>query len=317
MDARAQGVNPPARMRLGDRAKANGFVRPRASIAHARVEDFLLSHRQGAGVRWPAGIESARHAFLKRERDTRDETPRFPGVAMQGETLLSDAEMTLRLLLAAAMGAVIGFERERLLWAAGLRTHMLVCLGSCLFMLVSAFGFSEMLGRKGDVILDPSRVASQVVSGIGFIGAGTILLRGEVIKGLTTAASLWIAAAIGLAVGGGLYIAAGATTLLTLAILAGLKPLENLWHRREKIGDLVISARSGTISIDALRDVAGLRPSSVRQFIVRPGQCEGEEEITIAFSRLSSLDVDRVAEQLRKRPGVLSAERARTEGSQE
>ena len=89
----------------------------------------------------------------------------------------------LRLLTAAALGSLIGFERERLLWAAGIRTHMLVCVGACLFMIVSTYGFSTILGPN--VVLDPSRVAAQVVSGIGFLGAGAILARGEIVKGLT------------------------------------------------------------------------------------------------------------------------------------
>ncbi len=134
--------------------------------------------------------------------------------------MLGTQETIIRLIIAAAAGSVIGFERERLQWAAGLRTHMLVCVGSCLVMIVSAFGFSEVLGNK-NVVLDPSRIAAQVVSGIGFLGAGTILLRGEVVRGLTTAASLWAVAAIGLAVGAGLYLAALTTTLIVLLILAG------------------------------------------------------------------------------------------------
>jgi putative Mg2+ transporter-C (MgtC) family protein len=115
--------------------------------------------------------------------------------------MLPHAETLLRLLVAAVFGSLIGFERERLLWAAGIRTHMLVCVGACLFMIVSAYGFSPVLGPN--VVLDPSRVAAQVVSGIGFLGAGAILARGEIVKGLTTAASIWTVAAIGLAVGGG------------------------------------------------------------------------------------------------------------------
>lgn len=93
---------------------------------------------------------------------------------------------------------------------------MLVCVGACLFMIVSAYGFAPVLGPN--VVLDPSRVAAQVVSGIGFLGAGAILARGEIIKGLTTAASIWTVAAIGLAVGGGLYFAAGVSTAVILAI---------------------------------------------------------------------------------------------------
>src|ERR1700761_8763142 len=108
-----------------------------------------------------------------------------------------------RLALSALLGSVIGYERERLAWAAGLRTHMLVCVGSTLIMIVSAYGFADVLAAG--VVLDPSRMAAQVVSGIGFLGAGAIMARGEVVRGLTTAASVWSVAGIGLAVGGGLY----------------------------------------------------------------------------------------------------------------
>ena len=106
--------------------------------------------------------------------------------------MLHNTEIIYRLLIAAFLGSLIGFERERLLWAAGLRTHMLVCVGSCLIMVVSSFGFSDILGTA-NVVLDPSRIAAQVVSGIGFLGAGAILLRGDTIRGLTTAASITVA----------------------------------------------------------------------------------------------------------------------------
>ena len=105
------------------------------------------------------------------------------------------------------LGSGIGIERERLNWVAGLRTHMLVCVGSSLFMIVSFCGFADVLSTE-HVALDPSRIAAQVVSGIGFLGAGTIVLRSKVVRGLTTAAGLWTVAAVGLAVGGGLYVAA-------------------------------------------------------------------------------------------------------------
>src|ERR1700677_1254949 len=140
--------------------------------------------------------------------------------------MMSNTEMLLRLLSAAALGSLIGFERERLLWAAGIRTHMLVCVGSCLIMIVSQYGFANVLTEK-NVVLDPSRIAAQVVSGIGFLGAGSILARGEIVKGLTTAASIWTVAGVGLAVGGGLYFAAGVSTAV---ILAGVKPLEQMYR---------------------------------------------------------------------------------------
>src|SRR6201996_2256949 len=103
--------------------------------------------------------------------------------------MLGNLELIARLVLAAALGSVIGFERERLSWAAGLRTHMLVCVGSTLIMIVSAFGFADVLGNQ-HAVLAPSRIAAQVVSGLGFRGAGSILLRAEIIRGLTPAASL-------------------------------------------------------------------------------------------------------------------------------
>ncbi len=218
--------------------------------------------------------------------------------------MLGNTEMVARLLLAGAMGSVIGFERERLQWAAGLRTHMLVCVGACLFMLVSAFGFSDVLGRK-DVVLDPSRVAAQVVSGIGFLGAGTILLRGEVVTGLTTAASLWAVAAIGLAVGGGLYVPAVAATGLVIGILAGVKPIEERWRDRMQAFELQLTVKAGSLAIDALPDLTGERASRIRQFVVRPGEEPGLEEVTITFARLPRASVEAVARRLRENPAVI------------
>lgn len=140
--------------------------------------------------------------------------------------MISWTAILIRLALAAFLGALVGIERERKDWAAGLRTHMMVCVGAALTMMVSAFGFRDILGTNA-VVLDPSRIAAQVISGIGFIGAGTILfLRQEVIRGLTTAAGLWTVAAIGLATGGGMYFAAATATIVVLIILWVLKPIE-------------------------------------------------------------------------------------------
>src|SRR5471030_1913820 len=163
--------------------------------------------------------------------------------------MLSNVELISRLILAAALGSVIGFERERLSWAAGLRTHMLVCVGSTLIMMVSAFGFFDVLGRD-HVVLDPSRIAAQVVSGIGFLGAGSILLRGQVIRGLTTAASVWAVAAIGLASGGGMFFAAVLSTVVILVILVGVKPLEDAYRARVQSCVLTIKSERAAFSLD-------------------------------------------------------------------
>lgn len=136
-------------------------------------------------------------------------------------------EVTLtRLVLAALLGGIVGFERERKDWAVGIRTHMLACVGSSLVMMVSSFGFSDILSMP-NVSLDPSRVASSVIIGIGYLGAGIILIlkRGN-IKGLTTASALWTTAGIGLACGGGLYFMASAATVIIVGILYGMQVLQ-------------------------------------------------------------------------------------------
>ena len=134
-------------------------------------------------------------------------------------------ETGIRLVSATLCAGVIGLERERAEMSAGLRTHALVGLGSALIMIASAFGFADVLGTP-NVVLDPSRIAAQVVSGIGFLGAGTILVQQQVVRGLTTAASIWAVAAIGLSIGGGLYVPALIATALALIVLEVMRPLE-------------------------------------------------------------------------------------------
>lgn len=127
-------------------------------------------------------------------------------------------EFILRIFCAAVLGGMIGLEREYRAKEAGFRTHFLVALGSAVFMIVSAYGFSDVHMDGMTSRWDVSRIAAQVVSGIGFIGAGTIIFRKaeNIVSGLTTAAGLWVTAAIGLACGGGMYILSIATTLMVL-----------------------------------------------------------------------------------------------------
>ena len=219
-----------------------------------------------------------------------------------------DWNLILRLLIAAVLGSVIGMEREKKAWAPGLRTHMLVSVGACLFMIVSAFGFSDILGTR-NVILDPSRIAAQVVSGIGFLGAGSILLRGEVVRGLTTAASLWSVAAIGLAVGGGLYVEAVAATLVIVIILAGIKPLEERFQQRHVSHELVAEAAPGALSMGALEAALGYRGRRVIRYVARPSDTEGRENVSITFNRLSPAEVAEIEIMLRRIPGVVTVER--------
>ena len=131
-------------------------------------------------------------------------------------------DFVLRLFVAAMLGGVIGLEREYRAKEAGFRTHFLVALGSGLFMILSQFGFDDVLGHYEQVSLDPSRIASQVVTGIGFIGAGTIIFQKHVVRGLTTAAGLWVTSAIGMTAGAGMYVLSIATTVLVLLCLEAL-----------------------------------------------------------------------------------------------
>jgi len=148
--------------------------------------------------------------------------------------MIADGTVAVRILIAAGLGAAIGFERELRDQFAGLRTHMLVALGSCLFTLVSAYGFHEFAVAPSTqaVRADVTRVASQIVVGIGFLGGGAILRHGGTIRGLTTAATLWVVAAIGLAVGVGFYSSALVVTGVAIVALEGLKPFEKRMARR-------------------------------------------------------------------------------------
>ena len=125
-------------------------------------------------------------------------------------------EFILRLFVAALLGGFIGLDREYRAKEAGYRTHLLVSLGSALMMIVSQYGFTEVIEKIDIARYDPARVAAQVVTGIGFIGAGTIILQRQVVRGLTTAAGIWATAGIGLAVGAGMYVLGIVTAVLTL-----------------------------------------------------------------------------------------------------
>ena len=216
--------------------------------------------------------------------------------------MLNSSEVLIRLALAAFFGALIGLERERKDWTAGMRTHMMVCTGSCLIMLVSAFGFGDVLGRP-NVVLDPSRVAAQVVSGIGFIGAGTILfLKQGAIRGLTTAAGLWTVAAIGLATGGGMYFAAGASTVIALVILWAMQPLERLYDKRFKQRTLELTTHR-----DADDSALIHRLLSNSEFRVRTFTRDTTEEGFLYLLRFDPLDeeaLNRVMDEVKRDPVV-------------
>jgi putative Mg2+ transporter-C (MgtC) family protein len=178
-------------------------------------------------------------------------------------------ETLLRVVVAAALGGAIGLERELDEKAAGLRTHMLVCVGSALFTLVGAYGFRDFFDG-GAVTFDPSRVAAQIVTGIGFLGAGVIFRQGFTVRGLTTAASLWLVAAVGMAAGAGFWEGA---VIATAAAIVSLRPLE--WLKERMIPqrgatrltvDLAEGASSGEVlsALERVGDLLALRRDGKR-----------------------------------------------------
>ena len=154
-----------------------------------------------------------------------------------------DWNLIIRLLMAGLMGGLIGLEREVRAKEAGLRTHCIVALGRALFMIISQYAFE---GRQHDA----ARVAAQVVSGIGFIGAGVIIFQKNVVRGVTTAAGLWVAAAIGLACGAGMYVVAGAATIMTALCLEAM----HFFHRyiAEKVVEVTLSSTGGADQLAVL-----------------------------------------------------------------
>lgn len=210
----------------------------------------------------------------------------------------------MRLLVAMVLGAIVGTEREVADQPAGLRTHIAVCLGAALFGVISTLGFDEFVARREttNIQIDVTRVASQVVVGIGFLGAGMIFRQGAAVKNLTTAASLWATSAIGLAVGVGNLLTGAAATLILLVSLALLRPLRTWIRRRVARNDLEVRVelRDGAEPeelIGALRGLEGVTVDHVAlekaagNFVVVAG-LRGEPHVDVAgsFSAISRRD---------------------------
>lgn len=214
------------------------------------------------------------------------------------------SEVAIRLSIAAALGAAIGLERERLERPAGLRTHAIVSLSAALMIIVSAFGFSDALGPDRYTVLDPSRVAAQVVSGIGFLGAGIIIFRKNAVRGLTTAASIWAVAGIGLAAGGGLIAPACVATGFILAIQTGLRPIERHFfqhHRVHKLELLVATGEGQLAVIEAAISEAGFDLRGLRLRSVQGGQAD---RIALELGPLAPSQVASLIDTLRRLDGV-------------
>lgn len=207
----------------------------------------------------------------------------------------------LRLLVAAALAGFIGWERETHQRPAGLRTHMLVAVGSTLIMLVSQDLF---LQYRGMAQADPARIAAQVVSGIGFLGAGTILREGPTVRGLTTAASLWVAAAIGLAVGAGAILGALVTTAVTLGALVLLARLERRMQLKERHYVLRLQVQDLPGQLGRIGLELGRRQVNIRQIAMHPAEDEGRVEMELLVQLPAHLGPAELADALRALDGV-------------
>jgi len=217
---------------------------------------------------------------------------------------LSFDQMVLRLAMASILGGLIGLERERLDRAAGLRTHALVSVGSALIMLVSAYGFPDPEGAAM-AGLDPSRIAAQVVSGIGFLGAGVIIFRGNSVRGLTTAATIWSVAGVGLAAGGGLYAAAIVGTGFMLLIQAGLKPVERrFFARHDRRHRVIMHVDSGSDALTHVERALEGTPIRLQSLEFDRGSDGSHEVLELTLRANSREDILELVARLHQTPSV-------------
>jgi putative Mg2+ transporter-C (MgtC) family protein len=215
--------------------------------------------------------------------------------------ILNDWVVILRLLLAAILSGAVGFEREFHGRAAGFRTHILLCLGSTLVMLTSIHIFDVYIAR---VACDPARIAAGVVTGVGFLGAGAIMQTKASVKGLTTAASLWVVAGIGLAVGSGLYFGAIFTTILTLVALYFFSRLEHVMIRRDWFKTIVVETKDGAEQLKAVREVLADHGASITDFDAHKDPDTGNMVIRLGLKLATARHDDYVVRDISGLEGV-------------
>ncbi|MFH0771454.1 MAG: MgtC/SapB family protein [Candidatus Omnitrophota bacterium] len=214
--------------------------------------------------------------------------------------IVSEFDMALRLLLAAFLSGLVGYEREIHGRLAGFRTHILVCVGSTLIMLTSMHIFDVY---RGLVTPDPARIAAQVVSGIGFLGAGTIIRFKASVRGLTTAASLWTVAGIGLAVGSGLYLPAVTTTIIVLMTLFFLNRVEKMLIRKDWYKVLEIETKTGVSQLEEIRSVVSEYEIEIKDFEICKSS-SGDMILKISLKLLTNEYDNEILSRMRQLDGI-------------
>ncbi len=214
-------------------------------------------------------------------------------------------DMGLRLVAALAAGGIIGLERSYRGRAAGFRTHALVCVASCLLMLVTVFESYWIAGIAASrVVIDPTRMAQGIMTGIGFLGAGVIVKEGLTVRGLTTAASIWITAAIGILTGIGFYVAAGLGTVLTLGTLSVFRWIEGRMPSEFYANFLVRFPRSGVMAEEELRRLIAEHGFSVANMSYRIAGQGREFEYQMVLRTLHAANTQKFSARLAAEPTV-------------
>lgn len=215
--------------------------------------------------------------------------------------MLNGLIVIFRLLLAAVLSGLIGFEREFHGRAAGFRTHILLCVGSTLVMLTSMHIFDAYAGKAA---VDPARIAAGVITGIGFLGAGTIMHSRSAIRGLTTAASLWVVAGIGLAVGSGLYLAAIVTAVLTVVTLMFFGRLEHTMIRKDWYRTLAVETKEGSEQLKAIRGALADYRVEITDFEVDRAAESGKMILKLGLKLTSPKYANQLIEEIGRLDGV-------------
>lgn len=205
-------------------------------------------------------------------------------------------ELFLRIVLSTVLGGIVGIDRERGSHSAGFRTNILVCIGSCLLTIVSVYGFRDL-----GTVRDPARLAAQIVSGIGFLGAGVILHKGITVRGLTTAASMWAVAGIGIATGAGMLKLATATTFLVVIVLSSSKMLERFLKSKHTAVLQIYLIKNDDAMIELKRFLSKNKISSKTFDIIYSGDIYIVLELNIHSPKTP---VDEVIESVKMIPGI-------------